>query len=31
LPIATTKLLGAWQPRRGVAWWKVIARTLFRW
>ena len=31
LPVATTKLLGAWQPRRGVAYWKLIARALFRW
>ncbi len=31
LPVATTKLLGAWQPRRGVAYWRVIARALFRW
>ena len=31
LPLATTKLLGAWQPRRGVAYWKVIARALYRW
>lgn len=31
LPVATTKLLGAWQPRRGIAYWKVIARALFRW
>jgi acyl-CoA reductase-like NAD-dependent aldehyde dehydrogenase len=31
LPQATTKLLGAWQPRRGLGYWKVLARTLFRW
>lgn len=31
LPQATTKLLGAWQPRRGLAYWKVIAKALFRW
>lgn len=31
LPRATTRLLGAWQPRRGLAYWKAIARVLFRW
>ncbi len=31
LPQATTKLLGAWQPRRGLRYWKAIARALFRW
>jgi acyl-CoA reductase-like NAD-dependent aldehyde dehydrogenase len=31
LPQATTKLLGAWQPVRRLAYWKMIARALFRW
>ncbi len=31
LPIATTRLLGAWQPRRGIRYWKAIAQVLFRW
>jgi acyl-CoA reductase-like NAD-dependent aldehyde dehydrogenase len=31
LPQATTKLLGAWQPRRGMRYWKTIAKALFRW
>jgi acyl-CoA reductase-like NAD-dependent aldehyde dehydrogenase len=31
LPIPTTRLLGAWQPRRGIRYWKAIARALFRW
>lgn len=31
LPQATTKLLGAWQPRRGMRYWKTLAKTLFRW
>jgi acyl-CoA reductase-like NAD-dependent aldehyde dehydrogenase len=31
LPIATGKLLGAWHPRRGIGFWKALARVLFRW
>ena len=31
LPVATTKLLGAWQPGRGIRYWKAIAQVLFRW
>ncbi len=31
LPRATSKLLGIWQPRRGMRYWKALARTLFRW
>jgi acyl-CoA reductase-like NAD-dependent aldehyde dehydrogenase len=31
LPIATTKLLGSWQPARSLRYWKAIARVLFRW
>ena len=31
LPWATTRLLGAWQPRRGMRYWKTLAKALFRW
>jgi acyl-CoA reductase-like NAD-dependent aldehyde dehydrogenase len=32
LPVSTTALLGAWFPRRrGLRYWKALARALFRW
>ena len=31
LPQATTKLLGIWQPRRGIRYWRTLAKVLFRW
>ncbi|MDH3262273.1 MAG: aldehyde dehydrogenase family protein [Acidimicrobiia bacterium] len=31
LPQATSKLLGSWQPRRGLRYWKTLAKILFRW
>ena len=32
LPVPTTALLGARYPRRrGLAYWKALAKTLFRW
>lgn len=32
LPYATSRLLGAWYPRRrGLGYWKALAKTLFRW
>ena len=31
LPQATTRLMGSWQPRRGMRFWKTLAKALFRW
>jgi acyl-CoA reductase-like NAD-dependent aldehyde dehydrogenase len=31
LPRPTSRLLGAWYPRRGIRFWKALAHTLFRW
>jgi acyl-CoA reductase-like NAD-dependent aldehyde dehydrogenase len=31
LPMPTSRILGAWHPRRGLRYWKALARTLFRW
>jgi acyl-CoA reductase-like NAD-dependent aldehyde dehydrogenase len=31
LPQATSKLLGSWQPRRGLRYWKTLSKALFRW
>jgi acyl-CoA reductase-like NAD-dependent aldehyde dehydrogenase len=31
LPVATSRILGAWYPRRGLTFWKALAKTLFRW
>ena len=30
-PLPTLRVLGAWQPRRGIGFWKALAKLLYRW